>query len=384
MKRHFTCALAVSFSLVGACNGSDSSPDAVADAEGGGQPNGSDLDASSPIDGGSGATSPDADSEAHANYAFLTSSLHTGDLGGVEGADEICNSRASEADLPGTYVAFLATDDQTALERLDGARGWMRTDGRPLADRVEDLAVGRVFHPLNVFETGESVGLPSPSDYNIVWTGIDGAAETSPSRCQDWDSADASESGQTGESRAGATTFMTSFARACASPRPIYCFGTGEEARVEPEATGRLAFVTRDVVRGDAGRSEFDDVCQSEADRAGHDGSFLAAVDMSDSPAADRFSLSGETWVRPDGAKVFADAADLEEFRPITPIAVTADGEDHLIESVWTGENENCDDWENAEAGGTSGRSDFSGHVGRSEGVAGDCSSAHRLYCFEF
>jgi len=42
---------------------------------------------------------------------FTTSTFHQGNLGGLAGADAICNARAAEASLPGIYMAWLA--DQT-------------------------------------------------------------------------------------------------------------------------------------------------------------------------------------------------------------------------------------------------------------------------------
>ena len=41
---------------------------------------------------------------------FLTSSRHTGALGGVAGADTICRGLAADAGLPGLYRAWIATD----------------------------------------------------------------------------------------------------------------------------------------------------------------------------------------------------------------------------------------------------------------------------------
>ena len=36
-----------------------------------------------------------------ANFVFVTSTKQTGDLGGIDGADDICNDRAADAGLPG-------------------------------------------------------------------------------------------------------------------------------------------------------------------------------------------------------------------------------------------------------------------------------------------
>ena len=44
-----------------------------------------------------------------ARLVFITSTLHDGNLGGVAGADQICNELASDAGLPGTYMAWLSS-----------------------------------------------------------------------------------------------------------------------------------------------------------------------------------------------------------------------------------------------------------------------------------
>ena len=71
----------------------------------------------------------DAPPGARANYVFATSSLHPGDLGGLAGADAICQQRATAAGLTGTYVAYLTSGGIHASTRLIGSRGWQRVDG---------------------------------------------------------------------------------------------------------------------------------------------------------------------------------------------------------------------------------------------------------------
>ena len=48
-------------------------------------------------------------------------------------------SAAQAAGLSGTFVALLSTSTVDAKSRLGTARGWVRTDGKPFADRQEDL-----------------------------------------------------------------------------------------------------------------------------------------------------------------------------------------------------------------------------------------------------
>jgi hypothetical protein len=50
---------------------------------------------------------------------FITSTRHTGDLGGLAGADQICNKFAAQQDgLTGTYRAWLLVDGQSLADRF--------------------------------------------------------------------------------------------------------------------------------------------------------------------------------------------------------------------------------------------------------------------------
>src|ERR1700734_4365982 len=101
------------------------------------------TDASTPHDGqltGDGAL-------GEFNIAFVSSAMYDGDLGGTAGADTACRNLAHASGLPGTYVAWLGTSTASAVSRLGSARGWVRPDGKPFADRASDLGVGGVFYP---------------------------------------------------------------------------------------------------------------------------------------------------------------------------------------------------------------------------------------------
>src|SRR5690349_1441788 len=88
------------------------------------------IDAASVEAGEDAAAMADAGPPLH-NVAFLTSSRHDGDLGGLAGADATCQTLAEGAGLPGRFVALLSDADQSAIDRLDSASGWVRTDGLP-------------------------------------------------------------------------------------------------------------------------------------------------------------------------------------------------------------------------------------------------------------
>ncbi len=91
------------------------------------------------------------------NIVFATSSTHDSAFGGGAVADSICALSASEAGLSGTYVAWLSGPTTTARDKIGGASGWVRVDGKPFVNTVDDLLAGRIFYPVSLNENGNRV-----------------------------------------------------------------------------------------------------------------------------------------------------------------------------------------------------------------------------------
>jgi hypothetical protein len=111
-------------------------------------------------------------------YAFVTSTLHFGDFGGLAGADAICQDLADNASstLPvGTYAAWLSTSIVDARFRVtddqSNTNTYVRTDGVPVANGFGDIIDGALQSSISFDETGANIigGVP---DY-FVWTGTD-------------------------------------------------------------------------------------------------------------------------------------------------------------------------------------------------------------------
>jgi hypothetical protein len=156
---------------------------------------------------------------------FVTSSPHTGNLGGLTGADAICQARADEAGLPGDYLAWLSDLTGSPNSRFVRATVPYRlVSGTIVADNYADLADGSLDAPINITETGATV--PAGTQ---AWT------DTGPNDeifglapcCQNWQSASptlAGRAGDTGATNVGWTTFINV---ECAAPdvgRRLYCF----------------------------------------------------------------------------------------------------------------------------------------------------------------
>ena len=116
---------------------------------------------------------------------FVTSEKYTGNLGGLAGADAICNGLAQNAGLPGEYMAWLSTADVSPITRFTTHHRYpyVRVDGEVIALNWADLINTEtpLANPINIEEHGLPVGGAA------VWTATlpDGSA-TPGTMCRDW------------------------------------------------------------------------------------------------------------------------------------------------------------------------------------------------------
>jgi cysteine-rich repeat protein len=99
-----------------------------------------------------------------ARLAFATSTLHDGNLGGLMGADTICNMRAQEAGLPGTYMAWLSTNEGSPATRfVQSMVPYFTVTGIKIADNWTDLVDATLDASLQI----DQWGAPSPIGTNV-------------------------------------------------------------------------------------------------------------------------------------------------------------------------------------------------------------------------
>ena len=117
---------------------------------------------------------------------FVTSTTHNGNLGGLTGADGICQALAdAEGSLaaPGTYKAWLsASGVASAADRLTHATApYKLVDGTAIANDWDDLTDGSLEAPINGDERSATVG-------DNVWTGTEasGAHDPADLDCEEW------------------------------------------------------------------------------------------------------------------------------------------------------------------------------------------------------
>jgi hypothetical protein len=149
-----------------------------------------------PVDGDDGDDGAgqkcDAECRLLAYRGFITSTVYTGDLGGLDGADAACVERATAGGLPdpGSFRAFLSSADVSAndrfVDKIGDTRPYLLPGGLQFAASYTDLVTngpGDVGISITEFGTslvGAQVATNTTPDGNVA------AAETS---CASWLSA---------------------------------------------------------------------------------------------------------------------------------------------------------------------------------------------------
>jgi hypothetical protein len=338
------------------------------------------------------------------NVMFTTSKTYTPNLGGLSGADVSCNQLAAAAGLTGSYVAWLSTTNVSALSRLNGASGWVRRDGRPVLNSVDDLSKDKVFYPPRLDESGNDLG---GNQWVMTNTRPDGMplsfVGSSWSSCNDFTSETYDGTSLMGGLASGGSRNVTeAWGWGCSiTGARLYCLGIDRQAQVAViPAQGRHAFLTRAMWTPGGGVSSADALCQSEASAAKLSGTaYLALLPTTGSYAASRFNASGLPWVRSDGILIAPTASAFFStvLFDVTP-NISADGSFQMTQdSVWTGaatpmtnatDATSCSSWTSTSGTGGSGQVDdtatknfFNGFPSGPYGAS--CGAGARLLCLQ-
>ncbi len=161
--------------------------------------------------------------------AFVTSSAQNGNLGGLTGADAVCQARATAAGLPGTYMAWLSNGTDSPASRFTRATAsYTLVDGTVLASNFEDLVGGTLNSALNKTETGQTV--PGGPGTVFAWTNTltTGLSEGSDdnSDCANWTAAAVNQAniGDVQASSALWTDIGGGITAVCSGQNRLYCF----------------------------------------------------------------------------------------------------------------------------------------------------------------
>ena len=317
------------------------------------------------------------------NYAFVTSERREMIRENVFKLDEWCQELARRGNLTGEFAAWMSTSQQSMATRLAtvGARGWIRPDGKPFADTVEDIFAGRTYYPLRIADDGADVGL---LDDNVA-TGTEANGTASAATCGDFIAPPADAAVGIGKADAGFMWWTALQSTRCSEAAHVYCFGLDRKNSVaapSSEPKQKRVFVTKNTYTKRP-PSDADLICRNEASGAT---TFIALVATTTQSAQERLAGATGPWARTDGVVVTKDMATFD-----APLELAFDGTRIPSGEVWFGAksladkatvDRNCDDW-------GSGGSVRTGQSNRSVGAApfdtlsGNCGGEYHYYCAE-
>jgi hypothetical protein len=152
---------------------------------------------------------------------FVSSTVYGGKIGGLVGADFLCQDLAESAGLSGTYKAWLSDDIASPSTRFVRSKGpYVLVNGKRIADNWKDLTDGSLKIPINVTQAGSKA-----ADSTSVWTytKADGAAiDANTNNCGNW--AAATGDGDVGSETSRNATWTDNGAAACNTGQHLYCF----------------------------------------------------------------------------------------------------------------------------------------------------------------
>ena len=153
---------------------------------------------------------------------FVTSKRYDGDLGGVKGANEICQNHAKSAGLPGEYKAWISSStEQSPIQNFNkSTRPYTLKDTTVVANNWEDFTSGQLLAAIGFDENGLYVGFTTR-----VWTGTTPQGENlGKENCKGWQSNEVSESGWVGiVSRFWTSEWSVEMTTSCDEGRNLYC-----------------------------------------------------------------------------------------------------------------------------------------------------------------
>lgn len=150
-----------------------------------------------------------------ARIIFVTQNDFQGDLGGLQGADRICQDEAVDAGLPGTFTAWLSTGSQNAINRIGSRQGRIVfAEGTQMALDWQQLGSGALVDGISMTARG------TPSQLFYVWTGTGNSGFSTFQTCQDWTSLGVN--GTAGRVR-GTFDWSDTSTGTCSSQFGLYC-----------------------------------------------------------------------------------------------------------------------------------------------------------------
>jgi hypothetical protein len=147
---------------------------------------------------------------------FVSSTLHTGMLGGRAGANGTCQDLASEAGLDGSWVALLSTQDGDAIDTVGIAGPVYNMLGEIVATGPADLWDGTIENHFRQDENGNLVGQRG-------WTGTLADGTSSGELCDDWSTQTGGFKGTLGDSFSMDSGWVDDGTGGCGQSFHVFC-----------------------------------------------------------------------------------------------------------------------------------------------------------------
>lgn len=162
----------------------------------------------------------------HAKRVFISSQIYNGNLGGLVGADNKCQTLADSANLGGSWKAWVSDSTTSVSSRMNqSGLPYILVDGTSkIADNWFSLVDGSLDNPILLSETNQVLGL------NLrVWTNTAPSgniySSAANSTCTDWTSAVPSRNSRSGINSSNTSGEWTnSQNRSCNDHEHLYCF----------------------------------------------------------------------------------------------------------------------------------------------------------------
>jgi hypothetical protein len=152
----------------------------------------------------------------HTPRVFVTSTTHSGNYGGLAGADLVCTNLAIAAGLGGTWAAWLSVQGGPhAATRVSGVGPWSLVGGQVVATTKAQLLSGTLSHAIDHDEKGiVVVG-------GRAWTGSGATGLYETNDCDKWTNG---ANGRVGDGSSMMGTWTSVGVDGCGQLRRLYCF----------------------------------------------------------------------------------------------------------------------------------------------------------------
>jgi len=160
--------------------------------------------------------------------AFVTSTTSNGNLGGLVGADRMCQERAEAGGFWGSYKAWLsnAVDSPSSRFRCTAescsSMGYERVDEQIIASNWNTLTHQDLTNPVNITELGGTISVDTATWTHTRQNGTPDIFMTAS--CQNWTAGSNVAGGDTGRPEVVDREWTDSGADICVRALALYCF----------------------------------------------------------------------------------------------------------------------------------------------------------------